>query len=148
MSIAPDAYKKLRLLGEQRFKQAIGLTRNLFDISQGALVEHLESLAILRMCTCPPLAKDRLADIAGVSEELLRSLEEPEDSGVFFVRQNNEIDVALHKILLTINEMIDHDIFPWLAQNRKPEEDELARASSIVADRFCRIEGILSDTMS
>ena len=33
--------------------------------------------------------------------------------------------------------MADPDIFTWLSDNRAPEETEIARASTIIADRLC-----------
>jgi hypothetical protein len=48
----------------------------------------------------------------------------------------------LAKIADTISRMLDADIFPWIASQAKPTEEERHRASTIVADRLC---GAVSD---
>lgn len=48
----------------------------------------------------------------------------------------------LDRVSDIISRMLDRDIFPWLAQNKKPTKAERHRASTIVADRLC---GAVSD---
>lgn len=43
----------------------------------------------------------------------------------------------LGKIGSMIERLADHDIFPWLAEDREPVESEIHRAATIVADRLC-----------
>jgi len=60
MEFAPKAFRETRLVTAERVEQALKATNNLVDISRELLKEHPEVLPILRMSTCPPIARDRL----------------------------------------------------------------------------------------
>ncbi len=47
------------------------------------------------------------------------------------------LDEALEKMGNILGELVDGGIFPWVAEGRRPSEDESYRASTIVADRLC-----------
>jgi type II restriction enzyme len=54
------------------------------------------------------------------------------------VRLNSAaLDAELQKIVRIIERMADPDIFVWLGRKEAPSEQELYRASTIVADRLC-----------
>jgi len=48
-----------------------------------------------------------------------------------------ELDAQLSRIGATLTELLDIDIFPWLAESRPAADDERDRAATIVADRLC-----------
>jgi len=48
-----------------------------------------------------------------------------------------EVDAGLRKISRLIMHMTDRDIFPWLDTGKTPSDEEVHRASTIVADRLC-----------
>jgi hypothetical protein len=50
-------------------------TENLKDIEPGILIKEPSILAMLRMATAPPIARDRLTGLAGVSRGLVHSME-------------------------------------------------------------------------
>lgn len=86
------------------------------------------------MSTSPPLAIDRLVGLADTKPSLIRTLENDKKPK----RMNKaELMEHLERIVAIISELLDTDIFPWLVENRTPEEDERIRAASIVADRLC-----------
>ena len=47
------------------------------------------------------------------------------------------LEEHLGKITGILSRMLDVDIFPWLAEKRRPTTEERYRSSTIVADRLC-----------
>lgn len=141
MEFAPKAYREARIHTAARVERALHVTNALRDISTSVLTKHPEVLSILRMSTCPPIARDRLVGLAGVSKRLVECME----SEVPKIPQsiNGERLIAeLNKINNIITAMADPDIFIWLKNKKQPTEIELSRAATIIADRLC---GAISD---
>jgi len=142
MEFAPKAFREARMGAAERVEQALKATNNLADISCELLKKHPEVLPILRMSTCPPIARDRLVGLAGVSKTLVGSMENlsnprlPPRSAVEIL--NNDLE----RICSIIRTMADPDIFVWLNRNEAATETEISRAATIVADRLC---GAVSD---
>jgi hypothetical protein len=91
------------------------------------------------MSTCPPLARDRLIGLAGVSKTLVNRLE----LGAIPSRMASPLlEENFQKIAEIIRRMLDTEIFPWLEYKKSPSRVERHRASTIVADRLC---GAVSD---
>ena len=90
---------------------------------------------MLRMCTCPPIAQDRLVGLAGISKNLLKNMEN--ENRMLSQMDVNEIITHLSRISSVIRELLDIDIFPWLRRHDTPKDVDLARALSIVSDRIC-----------
>jgi hypothetical protein len=89
---------------------------------------------MLRMSTCPPLARDRLIGLADSTKNLVGCLEQ----GKLPLQLPPELlDKELGKISSILLRMIDVDIFPWIDEKRRPTEEERYRSSTIVADRLC-----------
>ena len=87
------------------------------------------------MSTCPPLARDRLIGLAGVSTNLVKCMDLEKK---FPVRMKAaEVDLHLAKIAKIMEKMADPDIFVWLGRKQPPSETEVHRAATIVADRLC-----------
>lgn len=137
MSFAPKTFKESRRLAAGRVAEAIERTRQLAAITPEILKEHPEVLRILRMCTCPPLASDRLIGLSGAPRTLVSDMEDPENPRMPAKLGQDEISAGLGKLSFVINEMIDQDIFAWVPEKREPCQNELARSSAIVADRLC-----------
>ncbi|MGH9717657.1 MAG: XamI family restriction endonuclease [Candidatus Acidiferrales bacterium] len=92
-------------------------------------------LQILRMATCPPIARDRLVGLSGASKSLVHHMEQrnalpPKLAVSIFEKE-------CRKIIATIRKLIDPDIFVWLGRRNGPESAEVHRAATIVADRLC-----------
>ncbi len=92
------------------------------------------------MAAAPPIARDRLIGLAGVSQNLVKNMEEkqriPPRADIA------TLDAELTKISQIIARLLDKDIFPWLESGQQPTETEVQRAATIVADRLC---GAISD---
>ena len=83
---------------------------------------------------CPPLARDRLIGLADSTKNLVGSLE---DGKVPPRLSPESLQAHLEKITAILLQMRDEDIFPWLAERRRPTKEERYRSSTIVADRLC-----------
>ncbi|MEG4508460.1 XamI family restriction endonuclease [Microcoleus sp. F6_B4] len=140
MQFAPKAYRDTRIVTTQQVKSALAETANLSNITSALLRQHPEVLPILRMAAAPPIARDRLIGLAGVSPNLVKNMEEKQrippraDIGT--------LDAELTKISQIIARLLDKDIFPWLESVQQPTETEVQTAATIIADRLC---GAISD---
>lgn len=135
MRFAPEAYRTTRVKTTEDVEATLKATGNLTSIGPDLLKTKPSVLPTLRMSTCPPLAADRLVGLAGVSVNLVKSMEKhnrlppqmsPED-----------LDRGLQKIGNIVRRMADPDVFVWLDSDSDPSELELYRAATIVADRLC-----------
>jgi hypothetical protein len=114
---------------------ALLLTENLTNIRPETLQANPSVLSMLRMATCPPIARDRLIGLARVAKSVVDRMEV---AGKLPVRLPKErLDEELRKITNIILRLADRDIFPWLDTNQTPLESEIYRAATIVADRLC-----------
>ena len=140
MQFAPLAYRDTRIATTQQVESALAETANLTNITSALLRQHPEVLPILRMAAAPPIARDRLIGLAGVSPNLVKNMEEkqriPPRADIA------TLDAELTKISQIIARLLDKDIFPWLGSGQQPMETEVQRAATIVADRLC---GAISD---
>jgi len=107
------------------------------NISVELLKNHPEVLPILRMSTCPPIARDRLVGLAGVTKSLVENMEDTENPRVSPRMAADRLSDELSRIAQTINRMADPDIFVWLPEMREPTEQEVQRSATVVADRLC-----------
>ncbi len=135
MAFAPEAFRKTRIHTTKAVEDAMTWTSNLSGLSVEVMAEHPNILPMLRMCTCPPLARDRLIGLADLSKSLIKSMEieqriPPKMTRTVLFQQ---LGKARDKIL----KLIDPDIFIWLRRETGPTNDEVHRAATIVADRMC-----------
>ena len=142
MEFAPKAFRETRVSTAIRVEQALIATSNLIEISPTLLKRHPEVLPILRMSTCPPIARDRLIGLAGVSKNLVGSMEDSSNPRIPPRITAEKLDKDLERICNTIKKMADPDIFVWLDRDDIATDVEVSRAATIVADRLC---GAVSD---
>ena len=137
MEFAPRAFRETRVTTASSVERALTDTNYLRDISVELLKNHPEVLPILGMSTCPPIARDRLVGLAGVSKSLVENMEDAENPRVSPRMTSEKLTVELSKIAQTINRMADPDIFVWLSDRRDPTKQEVQRSATVVADRLC-----------
>jgi type II restriction enzyme len=135
MEFAPKAFRETRIATSGAVEAALGWTDNLTKITPDLLREHPDVLQMLRMATCPPIARDRLIGLSGGWKSLISHMERkntvpPRMSVATF-------DKEAQKIIATVQKLIDPDIFVWLGRKEKAEAAEVHRAATIVADRLC-----------
>ena len=135
MHFAPQAYRTTRARTTEEVEATLEATGNLTVIGPDLLKTKPSVLPALRMSTCPPLAVDRLIGLAGVSPNLVKSMEK--DNRVPPRMPPQDLDRGLRRIGNVIREMADVDVFVWLGRREGPSELELYRAATIVADRLC-----------
>ena len=135
MTFAPQAFRETRIATTKQVEKALQWTENLTNIRPETLQCHPSALPMLRMTTCPPIARDRLVGLAGVSPNLVRSMEKywrvpPQ-------MKQRELIKQLDMIGYIIEKMADPDIFVWKSRGDTGTKEEVHRASTIVADRLC-----------
>jgi hypothetical protein len=134
MLFAPKAYRDTRKTTIENVEEGLTLTGDLTRIDAATIKAHPGILPMLRMATCPPLARDRLIGLADSSKNFVGNLE----LGKLPARISPALlEDHLGKISGIISKMLDVDIFPWLGEKRRPTEEERYRSSTIVADRLC-----------
>jgi hypothetical protein len=139
MRFAPRTYRNKRVEVTGHVEDALVASADLADVSTAALQSNPGMLPVLRMCCCPPLARERLAGLAGVKKTLIEKLEE----GSLPSRTKPAVlESSLGQVVKVLSELLDTDLFPWLGRGDRPETEERHRASTIVADRLC---GSMSD---
>ena len=134
MKFAPKAYRDTRRKTIESVEQGLALTKDLTTVTDGVIKANPGILPTLRMSTCPPLARDRLIGLADSTKNFVGRLEEGKLPRLLSPALLKE---HLGKITGIISRMLDVDIFPWLAEKRRPTEEERYRSSTIVADRLC-----------
>ena len=135
MNFAPKAFRATRKSTTEDVTQALEWTQNLTSISADVLLCHPSVLPMLRMTTCPPIARDRLIGLAGVSPNLVKNMEI--DKRLPPRMKRSLLQLELSKIGKIIEDMADPDIFVWINRGDKGSAEEVQRASTIVADRLC-----------
>ena len=135
IKFAPKAYRDTRVETTKQVETSLKQTDNLADISPSSLRAHPAVLPMLRMATAPPIARDRLIGLAGVSPNLVRSMEL--DQRIPQRMSVPALTEDLRKIGAVILKLADRDILIWLDRRRKPSSRELHRAATIIADRLC-----------
>ena len=134
LEFAPRAYRETRLQTTKQVEELLLLTHDLTAITLEVLKEHPGILPMLRMATCPPLARDRLIGLANANKSLVLTME----SGRMAIRMPaTALNENLERVCGTVTKMLDVDIFPWLEGKRTAGTEERYRASTIVADRRC-----------
>lgn len=142
MNFAPSAFRKTRELTAKQVTEALVATKNLTAIGPQILKSNPSVLPMLRMATCPPIARDRLIGLAGVSKNLVECMEDSKNCRIPPRMKSEQLDVELAKIGAIISKMADPDIFVWLGREQDPVEEEINLSATIVADRLC---GAVSD---
>jgi hypothetical protein len=142
MEFAPKAFRETRVTTAKQVEVALHSTENLTNITPSLLKQHPAVLPMLRMSTCPPIARDRLIGLAGISKNLVESMEDTATPRVPPRMAPAKLEEELKKIGTIIEKMADPDIFVWLGRSEPANDVEVARAATIVADRLC---GAVSD---
>jgi len=138
IEFAPKAYRDTRIKTTEDVENALKWTDYLTNIKTSVLRQYPQILPMLRMTTAPPIARDRLIGLASVSQNLVENME------VYKRLPQRMSDGTLEDQLRSIGQMIerlaDKDIFAWLENKSTPNERDIYRAATIVADRLCGAE--------
>ena len=140
MKFAPQAFRDTRIAVTEQVEKALQWTANLTSIHPEMLQKHPSVLSMLRMATCPPIARDRLVGLAGISPNLVKNMEK--DGRIPSMMKQSELIRQLGMIGSIIETMTDPDIVVWKRRGDTGTKDEVHRASTIIADRLC---GVVAD---
>jgi hypothetical protein len=135
MKFAPKAFRETRIETTRQVEEALKWTANLTNVTSEILRVRPGILPMLRMSTCPPIARDRLIGLAGVSPNLVKSMEV--DERLPSRMKPAELQADMQKMGTIIEKMADPDIFVWLGRKEPATESEVHRAATVVADRLC-----------
>lgn len=135
LNFAPSTYRQERVSATGKVEAMLDRTAYLRRLTFRELSEHPAILFALRMCTAPPIARDRLVGLARIPRSLVDTMEKDDRLPPQMGRAAQE--KAVGQILAMITRLVDTDIFTWLAENRDPATQEVYRAATIVADRLC-----------
>jgi hypothetical protein len=131
----PQTYRRIRPGLKTEVKKVFTITNNLMEITPQILRGHPKIVEVLRMCTSPYLAKDRLVGLSSIGRNLIDALE-----GDKLPPRMPEPRLLeeLERVCLVINKFVDSALFPWLKGAGKPGERDLDVALEVVADRLAR----------
>lgn len=133
MEHAPKAYRDSRELANKKVRETFVRTSDLQVITADVIREHPKLVQVLRMCTAPPIAQDRLAGLAQVKRTLIKRLEEGRlPSRMAF----DQLNTKLGMICKTVRELLDKDLFSWLVDGTQPDDKTRDIAAIVVADRL------------
>jgi XamI restriction endonuclease len=139
LRFAPDTFRGERRRATSVVLDAYSATQDLVGLEANDIRRNPAMLPVLRMATCPPIARDRLVGLARVTKSLVMSLE----AGQLPPRMaSGELNRQLAAISSTIRQLLDVDLLPWIPAARPATDEERARSASVVADRLC---GALAD---
>jgi len=138
LQFAPLTFREERKKSVMRVRDVFKLTNNGRLLSTLDLLKKSDLLPILRQMTCPPLARDRLAGLAGVPPSYLKSIEEGAVSYSDLATQRAS------KVIGVLRQLMDVDLLPWLSSSGAKFDTSVQRNRSaiVVADRLC---GAMSD---
>ncbi len=117
MKFAPKAYRDTREKTIESVEQGLTLTKDLATVTPDVIKANPGILPMLRMSTCPPLARDRLIGLADSSKNFVGCLEEGKLPRLL---SPELLEEHLTKITRILSRMLDVDIFPWLEEKRLP----------------------------
>ena len=140
LSFAPRTFKAARTRSAKDVAETFKLVHDCMNLNADTLLLVPQILPILRQMTCPPLARDRLAGLAGISPTIVKQFE----LGVQAAGgpTENALESA-QKIIRVISRLVDTDLLPWLNKaGSVPTAAQRERAALVVADRLC---GALAD---
>ena len=138
LNFAPPSFRAARGEAAKKVERAFKLTENGRRLDAATLLAHPQILAVARQLTCPPLARDRLSGLSGVSSGFIKRCEDSDGSKL---PANDR--PRMQAVLNVISKMLDRDILTWLSDDDgNPSAQRRNRAALVIADRLC---GALAD---
>jgi len=139
LEAAPRAYRETRLRTIRSVEEAFRETQDLTLITPSVLKANPRSLATLRMCTAPPIARDRLAGLSYLtSKSIVGTMEK--DGKLPPKMKSGELDANLARMCGVINDLLDRDLLPWVNGDGEIDPQQREVAVTVVADRLCASE--------
>lgn len=135
MDFAPTAYRSARAASMEEVDKLFRSSGNLETLTTDLIADNPGALAVLRMLCAPPIAVDRLAGLAGVSNSGIKTMEK---KGQLPARKRDEfVANDIPAMLGVIERLLDKQLMPWLQNHNAPTENDLLVAKSVISDRLC-----------
>jgi hypothetical protein len=109
IKFAPTAFRKTRIATTRQVEAALGWTHNLTRLTPQVLRAHPDVLQTLRMTTCPPIARDRLVGLSAAGKGFVGQMEKK--NAVPSKMHADTFEKEAHKVISTIEKLVDPDIF-------------------------------------
>ncbi len=135
LHFAPLAFRDARGDAIEEVVSAMNSTDNFTKIWVSRLRKNPSILPILRMATAPPLARDRLVGLAGVSSSLVKNMEL--EQRISPRMNKKQVTEELKKMCGIIKRLLDTEIFSWVEKTTTPTSEDIYRAATVIADRRC-----------
>lgn len=139
MDFSQIALQEARKTAFSRAEEALVRTNCMQNLSAGILKKHPSILQTLRMSTYSQIAADKLADLSGVSRSFVRTIENAAGELLPVGKSADKLEKSLTKIVSTIKDLTDLDVFPWLQDGTHPSDDAVRQSSSCIAERLCKL---------
>lgn len=139
LEFVPETYRNTRINETLKVEESMKKLDDMKNITPTLLMEEPAIVEVLRMCTAPPIASDRLLGLSGLSMTapgFVKTLEKGRLPRIT-ARSKVSLEEGLKAICHTITKMLDKGVFTWVEEGRTPDEKERYRASTIIADRLC-----------
>lgn len=135
-TFSPEAFQQARAKVAREVSEALEATNDLRELGPEALRKCPRALAVLRMATGPPLARDRLCGLTGIPRSMVDRMER---EGKLPARMDGQqLQASLQKLGDLLGEMTDPHLCPWRGAHREPSGEERRRLLTVLADRLCR----------
>lgn len=134
INFAPKTFNNTRKEVIEKVETYFHDLNYLQSFSHNVLRENPNTLSMLRMMTCPSIAKDRLIGLSDANKSLVSRMEK--EKGLSSNMSKEDVDKNLKQIVSVLNNMFDVEILPWLKDSSKPSKKDIEIASLIVADRL------------
>lgn len=139
LDFVPETYRRTRVNETLKVEESMKKLDDMKNITPYFLMEEPAIVEVLRMCTAPPIASDRLLGLSGLSMKapsFVKTLEKGKVPRIT-ARSKVSLEEGLQAICHTITKMLDKDIFTWVEEEKIPDDTDRYRASTIIADRLC-----------
>jgi hypothetical protein len=133
---APTIHHEERFKAEEKIRFAFETTNNLTNITREILRENPEIIHVLRMCTSPPFARDRLIGLGQIDKNLIHKMEKNKLPPSL---EGEQLDIELGKIINILKKYFDKELFNWIDGVKAPTHSEIETAILIIADRLSNI---------
>ena len=140
LKFAPATYIEARRKAKEDVDDMLHITKNLSCITSDVILQNPKIVATLRLCTAPPVARDRLAGLIGeTNNSFIKNLE---NASVPVKKKASVVRKNILDIIDVLKKLFDVELFPWIKEGRSPKSKELLLTRGVIVDRFC---GSLSD---
>lgn len=134
---APKTFKESRIQTAGRVEEVFRLTDCMRVITPEVLIENPQCLSVLRMSTCPPIARDRLSGLSDVSRNTIKVMDDIENPSIPVRKKRRDLLNEMSNVCRVINRLIDGELLEWIGTGKEPSSEEKDRAALVIADRLC-----------